>query len=111
MNSVDRKAVVAAYKERKAQAGVYAVRCQPSGEVWVGESPNVDARRTSLWFALRQGAYPRPDIVAAWATHGEAGFSFEVLDRMDPELSPTARSTALKEAVALWREELGARPL
>jgi hypothetical protein len=111
MSKVDRKAATAAYKDRKSQAGVYAVRCSTSGEVWVGESPNVDNRQTSLWFALRQQSYPRPDIVEAWKAHGEAAFSFEVVERIDPELSPLPRGTALKEAAALWREELKAKPL
>lgn len=31
-----RKAAIVAYKERKPVAGVYAVRCAPTGEIWVG---------------------------------------------------------------------------
>jgi hypothetical protein len=111
MNSTDRKAAVAAYKEKTAAAGVYAVRCAPSGQVWVGESRNLEAQQTSLWFAMRLGSHPHRDLVEAWAQHGEAAFSFEVLETLDPELSPTARATASKEAATLWREELKARPL
>ena len=35
--STDRKAAIAAYKERKTIAGVFVVRCAASGEAWVGQ--------------------------------------------------------------------------
>lgn len=111
MNTVDRKAAVAAYKERPADAGIFAVRCAATGEVWVGESRRLDTQQNGLWFALRLGSSPFKAMQAAWAEHGEAAFSYEVLDRLDPELTPMARATALKEAAALWREQLEARPL
>ena len=35
MQREDRKAAISAYKKREAAAGIYAVRCKASGEVWV----------------------------------------------------------------------------
>jgi hypothetical protein len=64
MNRSDRRAVVAAYKEVKKIAGVYAVRCAAAGEVWVGRSADLAAQRNNLDFQLRHGpnnpAMPRP---------------------------------------------------
>ncbi|MET4040164.1 hypothetical protein ABIC03_001849 [Bradyrhizobium sp. RT6a] len=40
--TIDRKAAIAAHKERKTVAGVYVVRCAASGEAWVGQAPNLD---------------------------------------------------------------------
>ena len=37
MDRSERKAAVSAYKERKAVAGVYAIRCAKTGEQWVGD--------------------------------------------------------------------------
>jgi hypothetical protein len=42
----DRKAAIAAYKERKSVAGIYVIRCAASGEAWVGQAPNLDTFRT-----------------------------------------------------------------
>lgn len=111
MNAAERKAAVAAYKERPADAGVFAVRCAETGEVWVGESRTLGNQQNGLWFSLRLGSSPWKSLQSAWNEHGEAAFSYEVLERLDPELSPMARATALKEAATLWREGLEARPL
>ena len=107
--AVDRKAAVAAYKERKPQVGVFAVRCVATGETWVGESRHVDNHRNGLWFALGAGSCLNRPLQAAFTAHGADAFSYEVLETLDPDLSPMARGTALKEAGALWREELKAQ--
>lgn len=39
MDNQSRKAAVAAWKERKAIAGIYSVTCAASGEAWVGSAP------------------------------------------------------------------------
>ena len=39
MDRSERKAAVSAYKERKAMAGVYAVRCAATDAQWVGLRP------------------------------------------------------------------------
>ena len=36
-----RRALMRDYKEREVPAGVYAVRCIPTGAVWVGGVPDV----------------------------------------------------------------------
>ena len=38
----DRKAAIAAYKKRKSAAGIYAVRCAPTGESWIGQTLNLE---------------------------------------------------------------------
>ena len=108
MQKADRKAAVAAYKERAPDWGVFAVRCTPTGQLWVGGSRQLDAQRNRIWFALRQGDRTRPDLQAAWTAHGEAAFTLETLESLSPDLSPMARADALKQRTAHWRAELGA---
>ncbi len=55
MRAEDRKAAVSAYKEREVESGIYAVRCEASGEVWVGSAPDLSKIQNRLWFTLRQG--------------------------------------------------------
>jgi len=38
-----RKAAVAAYRERKAKAGIYAVVCHATGQRWIGRAADLDA--------------------------------------------------------------------
>ena len=110
MDNQSRRDLVRDFKERKAVAGVDAVRCAPSGEVWTAGSRNVDAQQNSLWFGLRNGGHINRAMQAAWAAHGEAGFSFEVLERIDNEaLTPQGVLDHLKVRQQHWLVELGAK--
>jgi hypothetical protein len=105
-----RRALVRAYKERKTEAGIYALRCEATGEAWVGQSRNIDAQANGAFFALRRGGHPNRDVQAAWNAHGEDAFRFEVLERIDTdELTALGAADRLKAGAAHWMAELGAR--
>ncbi|MFD1625551.1 GIY-YIG nuclease family protein [Azospirillum griseum] len=106
-----RKAAITAYKERTAQAGIYAIRCVPTDQIWVGETQTLDSVQNRLWFSLRTGGDPHRDVQQAWNQHGPDGFTFESLERMPKEDLAFARQAWLKARVAHWRERLGARPI
>lgn len=110
----DRKALLREFKERQPPpAGAFAVRDSVSGEVWVGASPNLPAKQTSLWMSLRQGSYPFPSLVQAWKRDGEGAFAFEVLEVLapDPESTPYGQAAELKSLETAWRDKLGAARL
>jgi len=112
MQRQDRKAAIAAYKERKTVPGVFAVRCEASGEAWVGAWADVETIQNRIWFSLRNGARTNPELLAAWKKHGEAQFRFEVIERLDEKddayFSPNA---FLKTRATHWRQSLNANPI
>lgn len=108
MKSEARKAAIAACKERKIMAGVYLVRCQASGEIWVGQWLDLEKIQTRLWFALRHGAHPNRALLDAWRRHGESHFSFDILEKIDDETTSLFRAAELKERADFWRDKLGA---
>ena len=99
------------FKERKVPRGIYAVRCAATGEVWVGASRNLSQQQNSIWFALRTGAWNNHAAQAAWRAHGEAAFTFEALEEIDPDLGLVGQADALKSRLAHWQAELGAPKL
>ena len=103
-----RKAAIAAYKERKSVAGIFAVRCAPAGAVWVGQTRDLDKVWNRIAFSLRTGADPRRDLQAAWNAHGGAGFAFGPLEALEDESLDFALQSALDERTAFWRQKLGA---
>jgi hypothetical protein len=103
MNRDDKKAAAAAYKERKAVAGIYALRCAPTGRAL-----DLSTIQTRLWFTLRQGATPHRSLLDAWTAHGADSFTFEELERLDEEELGYVRDAALKDRLAHWRAELNA---
>lgn len=109
MNRDRRRELTAAYRERKARPGVFAVRCAAGGQVWVGSSRELLNRQNGIWFSLRQGSSLNRTMQQAWRDHGEAAFVYEELQVIDGEgLSAWSLDQALKDAAAAWREQLAA---
>lgn len=111
MRRDERKAAVAAYKERAAVAAVYALTCTATGAVWVGGSANLDGLANALFFSLRQGSHPHPALQQAFAQHGEAAFALDVLERLPEEPDAQFRAARLRERAAHWRAQRGANRL
>lgn len=108
----DRRALVREYKEREVQAGIYAVRCAPTGEVWVGGVSNVSSRQNGVWFTLRTGGHSSVSLQSAWTAHGEAAFSFEVLEILDDKtLERLGKASLLAERRQHWITALNAEGL
>jgi hypothetical protein len=109
MEKARKREILQAYKEEKRPAGVYALRCAATGEVWVGTSKNIGQQKNSIWFSLRSGGHPNRKLQAAWAAHGADAFSFEVLEEVDQaEMTALGLTDALKSLDKSWRETLGA---
>jgi hypothetical protein len=110
MDKQTRRDLLRDYKERKSTMGVFAVRCAATGEVWTAGSRNIDAQQNSLWFGLRNGGHINRVLQAAWTAHGEAAFSFEVLERIEDEtLTPMGQLDLLKARERHWLAALGAK--
>lgn len=66
MRNEDRKAVVAAYEQRKAVAGIYLLRCLATGGRWAEQAPDLATIRNRLWFTLRHRCHRQRSLQAAW---------------------------------------------
>ncbi|MBI1239727.1 MAG: GIY-YIG nuclease family protein [Alphaproteobacteria bacterium] len=108
---IDKRAAIAAYKEKKTRAGIYAVRCAASGEVWVGASPTLDAVENRMWFELKMGERSNPSLLAAYQAHGREGLAYEELEVLKPEEDAYLRRAQLKDRAAHWCAALSAKAL
>lgn len=108
MRREDRRAAIAACKERKGAAGIFAVRCIGSGRIWVGQSRSLETAQNRLWFALRLGTSPYPALQAAWRSFGVDGLAFEILERLSGDEPAYAEAKILRERLRHWQMQLGA---
>ncbi len=106
MQQADRRAAIAAYKERTVRAGIYAVRCP--GAVWVGQAANLGGIANRIWFSLRYGGHPNRVLQQAWQVHGAEGFALEILETLAEEESAYLRGRQLQARLAHWRAHIGA---
>jgi hypothetical protein len=110
-SKMSRKELVRQYKELKPQAGIYAVRCNPSGRAWVGASRNLGATKNGLWFGLRAGMHRETTLQAEWNAQGEQAFEYEAVEVLDEGVHQLNVFGALKEMKGKWVAELKAEPL
>lgn len=108
MKNEDRKAAIAAYKEQKVIAGVFAVHERTGGKVWIGTAPNLDTIQNRIWFSLKGNVYRGRSLQTAWSEGSESDFRFEVLEAIDEETDTYIRDKKLKERQAEWISKLQA---
>ncbi len=108
MREMDRKAAVAAYKERKVAPGVYAIRCPAAGLCWVGQASDLATIWNRISFMLRQGAHPNRLLQSIWSERQGEGFVCEPLESLDEEVPAFAQDRVLKERFAHWAAALSA---
>ena len=111
MKTEDRKAAIAAYKKRTSVAGIFAVRCAGSGQVWVGQTLNLETVQNRIWFSLRQGSHTYRSLQAAWTTHGPDSLTFAECERLEDEEMAYVRDALLRERALHWRSQLGAKAI
>jgi len=112
MNRQRRKQLVSDYRERKVARGIFAVRCHASGEVWLGIGRSLDNMQNGIWFTLRLGTHPARTLQAAWNTHGEESFVYEVVEEVDAKnMTPYMLQSLLKERLQHWQSEWNAEAI
>lgn len=103
----DRKALKQQYLETRSRAGVYAIRNRVSGRVLVAGSANVQGALNRHRFELHQRVHRNRQLSQDWAAHGEASFSFDVLDTVKPKEGIDGDpAQELESLVELWRLEV-----
>jgi hypothetical protein len=107
MDKARRKELLQQYADRGPQTGVFAVRNNVTNEVWVGESKNIDKQQNGLWMRLRAGRCYEDTVQASWEKHGEAAFTYEILETVI-EADPHRLQRVMPERAAAWRAQLGA---
>lgn len=111
MDQDGKKAAIAAWKERKTAAGIFALRCLASDELWIGQTANLDKIENRLRFTLTHGGNPNAALQASWTRHGGGAFVLEILEQIDGDEPPYAAKALLKERLAHWRQRLAAATL
>jgi hypothetical protein len=102
-----RRELLEEYANRPAQTGIFAVRNTKTGEVWVGASRNIDVQKNGLWARLKNKMLLEKDVQTSWNKHGEAKFSYSILERIT-ESDPHIVERLLPERATNWRTQLRA---
>lgn len=66
-------------------AGVYRIRNQITGEVYIGSSARIEVRMKAHVYGMKSGRHENTHMSRAWATFGENAFVFEVLEQTNTD--------------------------
>ena len=111
MDKQRRRDIAREYKERKVPLGIFSLRCEATGETWIGMSRNLDGAANSALMSLRLGAHRNKAMQAAWTAHGEASFAYAVVETLEEDLGPIGKEDWLKARDRHWRVQLDAKPI
>ncbi|MNT45742.1 hypothetical protein D3C72_1823400 [compost metagenome] len=105
----DKQALKAAYKQdghRFRAMGVYQIKNQANGKVYLAASPNIDGTmgRDRTW--LRMGNHLNKALQQEWKAYGPEAFAFEVLELLTPTDEPRNYPEELALLLEVWLETL-----
>jgi hypothetical protein len=104
---VDRKEVIRQYKQTLTPMGVYQIRNQANGRIFIGSSKNLPGKLNSCRFQLIHGSFINRELQNEFNEYGESSFSFDVLDQLQPKDEPDHDYTEdLKLLEEMWFDEL-----
>lgn len=85
-----RKEILADWKERHPDMGVFALVCQPTGQAWMGTSRDLSTASNRHFFQLEAGLHPNRDLSAAWKKYGKGAFTVQTVEKLEyKEEEPT----------------------
>jgi hypothetical protein len=80
-------------------AGVYQIRCIPTGQVYIGSTVDLRARWSQHRWSLRCGKHQNSFLQRAWNKYGETNFEFSVLEFVS--------ESSLLQAEQAWIDRTG----
>ncbi len=102
------KSLVQDYKKQPKKLGAYCIRNTTNSKCFVGVSRDLDARINRHRFELRSNSEQvSTELQRDWNTLGPDGFTFTILDTIEPPDTPQYDPTEdLQVLEQLWFEQL-----
>lgn len=83
MDKAKRKELMDAYKNRRPDMGVIAIRCTSTGDTFFGASKDTRADINSNRFKLESGSHRNIALLQLWNQYGAGSFEFYISDTLE----------------------------
>ncbi|MEW6128945.1 MAG: GIY-YIG nuclease family protein [Acidobacteriota bacterium] len=102
-----KKELKKSYQQSDKPMGIYQIRNQVNGKIFIGYAQDLQAIFNSNRFQLKMNGHTNKALQKEWNEFGEVAFVFEILDELKPKpgQSPNYLSE-LKELHQLWLDNL-----
>lgn len=82
---MNKKEIKKQYKATVQPMGVFQIKNIQSSKIFIGSSKNVHGKINRTKFELKNGTYSNKEIQKDYNKAGDQGFSFDILDYLDPK--------------------------
>ncbi|HWI54418.1 MAG TPA: GIY-YIG nuclease family protein [Desulfobacteria bacterium] len=107
MNSEQRAKAKREYKEISRPMGIFQIKNEVTGKIFIGQSVDLDRIFNRHRFQLDGGGHPNYELQRDWKEYGESNFSYTVLETLKPLDAPSHDySGELEVLEELWLEKL-----
>lgn len=107
MEKLSKKEMKEQYRNRKLTGGIYSIKCNGSGRVWIKSSNDLDGQMNKFHFFVSTNSCPEPTMRADWNQYGAQAFSFSVLERLEKGDMQSHEEFAddIRALYEMWLEE------
>jgi group I intron endonuclease len=104
---MNKKELIHKYKQSVQPMGVYQIKNKRNEKLFIGSTKNLPGKINSHKFQLKNGLHTNKEMQKEFNEIGEEGFSFDILDRLEPREDVNYDYTEeLKTLEAMWIEKL-----
>jgi hypothetical protein len=104
---MDKRELKRQYKQTAQPMGIYQIRNQVNGKIFIGSSKNLSAVFNREEFQLKHGSHPCKELQQDFRSFSSEQFSYEVLDTLEPKTETGYDNTQeLKILEEMWMEKL-----
>jgi group I intron endonuclease len=104
---MNKKELINQYKQTILPMGIYQIKNNKNGKIFIGSAKNLPGRINSNKFQLRNGNHFNKEMQNEYNEIGEEMFSFDILDYLKPKEDLEYDYTEdLKTLESLWLENL-----
>jgi len=101
-NITDKKELITQYKQRKVVGGIYAIKNNQNGKMFIDGTTDIKGMQNRFSFSQKTGSCVNTKIHNDWSSYGCSSFSFEILDELAKKEEQTI--SEFREEIDLLKE-------
>lgn len=107
MEGNTKKELQTQYKNRTVIGGIYSIKCNGSGQVWLKSAKDLQGQKNRFVFFTSTNTCPEPGMRSDWEKYGASSFAFSVMEEIEKKETQTERefNEDLKLLLELWNEK------